>query len=552
MLNYTKKIKTKKLFYGLLFLMLILFSSNFAFAQNTDNSEKNCAIYITGIGCANCAKTDGALFTEILQEYPDLIIIEYWFYLHQPDKTNNSKSNYNEALKYFNNYILEDQSPGVPFLIFNKNNTALGLTEILNIKDDIKNADSNKCPMPDGEIIDFDKLNLNNIKGNPNIWSKNRILIPGTQDKQNNELLKTLLTTNDIDNVLKRIEYKKIEPRAIEISNGEIYFENAVKINNSIFQWNIKTNDKDENLQEKNKTNYSQIIFGFVILCLLITYRKNKLSEKQKNLMIVIVSILLIAGFFIFAKNISGDFIKQIGYDLPLPVFTFIIALIDGFNPCNLFVLTLLLGLLISASHNKKRIFIIGGVFVMVVYLFYFLFMLTWLNIFKYIGFISSLRIGIGLLAIIAGLINCKELFFYRKGITLMIQDRHKAPLMKKINAMKQVIKNGSLPLLITSSVVLAIFTSFVELPCTAGFPIIYVAILSRKVLENRMIYFLYLLFYNLIYVLPLIAIIIIFGNTLKSKQITKEQMKIIKFIGGFIMILLGIVLLFNPHLIGL
>ena len=133
-----------------------------------------------------------------------------------------------------------------------------------------------------------------------------------------------------------------------------------------------------------------------------------------------------------------------------------------------------------------------------------------------------------------------------------MIQEKHKAPLLKKIENMKNVIINGSTPALIASSIALAAFASLVELPCTAGFPIIYTGILSGKVLGRGLCSYLYLMSYNLIYVLPLAVIIAIFGYTFKGKTISQRQMQIIKFIGGLIMILLGLVLLINPGLIGI
>jgi len=274
------------------------------------------------------------------------------------------------------------------------------------------------------------------------------------------------------------------------------------------------------------------------------------MNQKKKNIIIAIIAAIILIIFFILARNISSDYLKNLGLILPLPLFTFIIALVDGFNPCNLFVLTFLLALLISVSHSRKRIFIIGYIFVIVVYIIYFLFMAAWLNIFQFIGFIDPLRITIAIIALAAGLINCKELFFFRKGITLMVQEKQKPFLMKKIDNMKEVIKKASVPGLIVASVVLASFSSLVELPCTAGFPIIYSAVLSGKVLENTLGYYFYLLFYNLIYIIPLAVIITIFGFSFKAKKISQNQMGLIKFIGGAIMIALGIILLINPTLL--
>ena len=275
------------------------------------------------------------------------------------------------------------------------------------------------------------------------------------------------------------------------------------------------------------------------------------MKEKIKKLLMLTITIVILGVIYFLTKSVSPESLKELGLSLPLPLFTFLIALVDGFNPCNLFILTLLLSLLLSASHSRKKIYIIGYTFIAVIYIFYFFFMIAWLNIFKYIGFIDPLRIGIGLLAITAGLINCKEYFFYRKGVTLMVQDKYVDPLKKRIQHVAELIKDGSTTTLIGASITLAIFSSLVELPCTAGFPIIYTSILSGMSLSG-FVYYAYLLFYNLIYVLPLLVVITIIGYTFKGKEIEKTTMALIKFIGGAIMITLGIVLLVNPGLIGI
>ena len=268
------------------------------------------------------------------------------------------------------------------------------------------------------------------------------------------------------------------------------------------------------------------------------------------RMIVAIALVVLFVSIFVVAMQTPKDAVKEIGLSMPLPVFTALIAILDGFNPCTMWVLSFLLVLLISVSHSKKRILVVGYTFVAVVFLIYFLFMAAWLNIFMYLGYIDILRIIIGSVALIAGLINCKEYFFFRKGVTLMIQDKHKKPLVNKIESMKDKIKTGSMPALIGASVVLAAFASLVELPCTAGWPLIYTTILAEKVFEDSMVYYGYLLLYNLIYVIPLAVIITVFGCFLKGKQVTKEQMQIIKLIGGVFMVALGIVLLVNPELL--
>ncbi len=274
------------------------------------------------------------------------------------------------------------------------------------------------------------------------------------------------------------------------------------------------------------------------------------MKEKLKKGLIVSITLVILVSFYIFTKGVSPDSLKELGLVLPLPIFTFLIAIVDGFNPCNLFVLTLLISLMLSESHSRKRIYAVGYTFVGVVYVFYFLFMAAWLNIFKYIGFIDPLRITIASIAIIAGIINCKELFFFKKGISLTIQRQHLGPLKRRINKVKEAIKNGSMLTLIGSSIILAVFASLVELPCTAGFPIIYTGILTGIEGLSGFMYYAYLFLYNLFYVIPLVVIITILGYTFHGKPISKSTMEIIKFIGGAIMLLLGMILLINPSLI--
>ena len=89
--------------------------------------------------------------------------------------------------------------------------------------------------------------------------------------------------------------------------------------------------------------------------------------DRRKIIWIIIIVVVLVA-FFMIAKNASPDYFKELGLSLPLPVFTFIIAIIDGFNPCTIWVLTFLLVLMISVSSSRKRIFTVGLTFIIVVY----------------------------------------------------------------------------------------------------------------------------------------------------------------------------------------
>lgn len=553
------KLRSLIVIFAAVFTLFTLSLTASANAQN--NNDAVCSVYLTGIGCPNCAVTDPVLLRDLTAEYPDLVVIEYEIY-------ESHESNQSISGEYFNTYIPVGRA-GVPFIIFDKDNTALGRFEVLDAEEKIASLDSNPCPLSDGTIESLKDLDLTKLEGKINIWTKNRFLQSG--EGGDNDILHKLIFTEDVEETLKDVDHEIIEPVSVPLSGAEVNFDKAAKIGSWTFQWNTDdenvtatiTNGVDEvsGTLKWAHSYWLPITIGILLLFIFFYFvwvaKKRacfciSLSERQKDIIIIGLSAIFLIGFFILSKNISPEALEEIGYSMPLPFFTFFIALIDGFNPCNLFVLTFLLGLLVSASHSRLRILIIGYTFIFVVFVIYFLFMAAWLNIFKYIGFITPLRIAIAAIAIIAGLINCKELLFFRKGVTLMIQEQHKGPLVKKIEAMKEVIQKASLPALITSSIGLAAFASLVELPCTAGFPIIYTGVLSGKLLDNTLGYYLYLLLYNFVYVIPLIVIITVLGYTFKAEKISKRQMQIIKFIGGLIMILLGIILLFNPGLIGL
>ncbi len=177
--------------------------------------------------------------------------------------------------------------------------------------------------------------------------------------------------------------------------------------------------------------------------------------------------------------------------------------------------------------------------------------MVAWLNIFKYFSFFKPIRFIIAIIAILAGLINCKDFFFFKKGVSLTIGDKQRGVLVKKMNQLRKVVEEGSFFMLILFSAGLAVFSSFIELPCTAGFPVIFTTILANKTAIASGGYYLWILFYNLIYVLPLFLLVAIFGYTLRAKRISQRQMEIIKLIGGLIMVVLGLILIVNPRLVG-
>ncbi|MEM2956427.1 MAG: hypothetical protein QW041_02550 [Candidatus Pacearchaeota archaeon] len=229
---------------------------------------------------------------------------------------------------------------------------------------------------------------------------------------------------------------------------------------------------------------------------------------------------------------------------MSLPIFTVILGFLDGFNPCSFFVLFFLLSMLVYAQSRKKML-IIGGTFVFFSALIYFLFMSAWLNLFLIIGQIMIITTIAGVIALIVAAINIKDFFFFEKGISLVIPEKAKPSLFKR---MRNLLKAESMYSMVVGTIVLAIAANTYELLCTAGFPMVFTRILTLNDLSTIQ-YYLYLAFYNIVYVIPLSAIVLMFTITLGAKKLTEAQGQVLKLISGTMMLCLGIVLLIKPAL---
>jgi thiol-disulfide isomerase/thioredoxin len=229
---------------------------------------------------------------------------------------------------------------------------------------------------------------------------------------------------------------------------------------------------------------------------------------------------------------------------MALPILTLILAGMDSFNPCAFFVLFLLLSILVYARSRKKML-LIGGIFVFFSGLIYFLFMSAWLNLFLYAGQLKIITKIAGLIAVVIAVINIKDFFLFKRGLSLSVPEKAKPKLFER---MRNLLKATSLPSMIAGTVILAIAANSYELLCTVGFPIVFTRILTLSNLMPLQYYF-YLIFYNVIYVIPLGVVVLIFAITLGSKKLTEWQGQILKLISGMMMLGLGGILLINPDL---
>lgn len=188
---------------------------------------------------------------------------------------------------------------------------------------------------------------------------------------------------------------------------------------------------------------------------------------------------------------------------------------------------------------------LIGGTFVFFSGFIYFLFMAAWLNLFLHIGQLKIMTTIAGVIALIIASINIKDFFFFKEGISLAIPEKAKPKLFEH---MRKLLKATSLTSMMIGAVVLAIAANAYELLCTIGFPMVFTRVLTLHSLPGFK-YYLYLIFYNMIYIIPLAVIVLFFSITLGSRKLTEWQGQVLKLISGLMMLSLGIVLLINPAL---
>jgi thiol-disulfide isomerase/thioredoxin len=231
---------------------------------------------------------------------------------------------------------------------------------------------------------------------------------------------------------------------------------------------------------------------------------------------------------------------------MALPVLTVTIAALDGFNPCAFFVLFMLLGMLVHV-RSRGRMLLVGGIFVFFSGFIYFIFMAAWLNIFLFAGTVRTITIVAGMIALVFAVINIKEFFFFRLGVSLSIPETAKPKLFDR---MRKLLKATSLPSLIIGTVVLAVAANAYELLCTAGFPMVFTRVLTLHNLQIPQ-YYLYLVLYNVVYVVPLAVIVLLFTATLGSRKLSEHHGQILKLISGMMMLFLALVILIKPALLG-
>jgi len=421
-----------------------------AFASSAQAAEESytCMVYFTGIGCTHCAKSDPVVLEQLPREYQDLIIIEYEIYQQEQ----NAPLLYEYSSSY--QTVLE-----IPLVVFSQDKHVSDDSPILeNIRGMVEELNSNECPLPDGSSQDFNHLDPVTLPGYAKIWHREKVLIK-TGPEGDGELLKKLLTSDNLSEILQGAEFEIIESPRVPVSGGTIEFDHGIRIGDWIFQWN---GEALETLPPEEEA---------------LPPEEEVLPPEEEVTP---------------TETTKPTF---------SPSKVLVLAAADAVNPCAFAVLLLMLtSILIFNPGDRRRVVHSGLAFTAAVFAMYFLYGLLIIKAFQIIQALAPARFwiyqGLAVAATVFGALNIRDGIRYKPGRAGTEMPLSMRPRLQRLLSKITSPRGAAL---------VGIFVTVFLLPCTIGPYVIAGGILSvRDIVENIPI----LLLYNLVFIAPFLAIV--------------------------------------------
>jgi hypothetical protein len=225
--------------------------------------------------------------------------------------------------------------------------------------------------------------------------------------------------------------------------------------------------------------------------------------------------------------------------DYSLPALAVILGLVDGFNPCAMWVLVYLISI-IATLRDRKRIWLIVGSFVLASGVLYFLFMTAWLNAFLFIGYVKPVTIVIGLVALGGGILQIRGFIETKGAIVCEVTDEESRK--KTMTRIQKIVSSPITLGTIAGILALAFLVNSIEFVCSAAVPAVFTHVLSLASLTTFQ-YYGYILLYVFFFMLD---DLIIFGTAAiaLTSNLGERYAKYFRPIGATILIILGVLLL--------
>lgn len=229
-------------------------------------------------------------------------------------------------------------------------------------------------------------------------------------------------------------------------------------------------------------------------------------------------------------------------YQESIPVLAVVLGLVDGFNPCAMWVLVFMISV-IADLHDKRKTIVIVGSFLAASGIFYFALMAGWINLFLIIGYMRILTVALGAIAVYSGAMSLRS-FFDGNAVCKVTSPEGRAKIRNRIRELAEKPLSWAT---VTGVFLLAIVVNGIEFVCSAALPAIFTNVLAMSHLSTVMHYF-YICVYMAFFMLDDIIVFSLAAFAV-NKYAGDKYMIWCKLVGGIILIGLGGVMLFFPEM---
>jgi glutaredoxin len=230
---------------------------------------------------------------------------------------------------------------------------------------------------------------------------------------------------------------------------------------------------------------------------------------------------------------------------LSLPALTVLLAALDGFNPCAMWALVFLIGLLLG-MRDRARMWVLGSAFIATSAFVYFLFMVAWLNVLLFLGAVVWVRAAIGLVALAGGAYWIREYFVNTEAVCKVTAPAGRRQVFERLRTL--AAERSFLPAL-AGIVLLAFAVNLVEAVCSAGIPAVYSQVLAMNRLPAWQ-YAAYIALYILVFMADDLLVFVAAMKTLQVAGLSGKYTRASNLIGGVLLLTLGALLLLRPDLL--
>jgi glutaredoxin len=228
---------------------------------------------------------------------------------------------------------------------------------------------------------------------------------------------------------------------------------------------------------------------------------------------------------------------------LSLPALTIVLGAVDGFNPCAMWVLVFLIGLLIG-MRDPIRMWSYGAAFLLTSAAVYFAFMAAWLNLVLLLGTLGWIRSAIGVFALVAGVYYLREFVRNPDAACVVTSPGERRRIMERLKA---AVAEQSFFLAIAGIMALAVAVNLIELLCSAGIPAVYTQVLALSDLSGAA-YYGYLMLYISVFLLDDAVVFVTAMLTLQATGLAATYSRYSHLIGGLVLVGVGLLLVFRPQ----